>query len=155
MRFSCSILFADIVGFTGLASQCTAQELVKLLNELFGKFDELATVSAAPDVRVSLEQPLGLRGCRCDLADAECVGPARLSSPTASASPPATPLCKRGRLPERSQVAQSWPQTEGDGWVGRPCPEGHLSRLVALTMPSPLAVAGECWHFKSFLGQVT
>lgn len=44
---SCSILFADIVGFTGLASQCTAQELVKLLNELFGKFDELATVSAA------------------------------------------------------------------------------------------------------------
>lgn len=35
------------MGFTGLASQCTAQELVKLLNELFGKFDELATVSAA------------------------------------------------------------------------------------------------------------
>lgn len=33
------------MGFTGLASQCTAQELVKLLNELFGKFDELATVS--------------------------------------------------------------------------------------------------------------
>lgn len=45
--FSYSILFADIVGFTGLASQCTAQELVKLLNELFGKFDELATVSSA------------------------------------------------------------------------------------------------------------
>lgn len=37
-----SILFADIVGFTVLASQCTAQELVRLLNELFGRFDQLA-----------------------------------------------------------------------------------------------------------------
>jgi adenylate cyclase 1 len=41
----CSILFADIVGFTVLASQCTAQELVRLLNELFGRFDQLANVS--------------------------------------------------------------------------------------------------------------
>lgn len=40
-----SILFADIVGFTVLASQCTAQELVRLLNELFGRFDQLANVS--------------------------------------------------------------------------------------------------------------
>ncbi|PSN35319.1 hypothetical protein C0J52_24529, partial [Blattella germanica] len=40
--FLCSILFADIVGFTVLASQCTAQELVRLLNELFGRFDQLA-----------------------------------------------------------------------------------------------------------------
>ena len=37
-----SIVFADIVGFTVLASQCTAQELVRLLNELFGRFDQLA-----------------------------------------------------------------------------------------------------------------
>lgn len=40
-----SILFADIVGFTVLASQCTAQDLVRLLNELFGRFDQLANVS--------------------------------------------------------------------------------------------------------------
>lgn len=40
-----SILFADIVGFTVLASQCTAQELVRLLNELFGRFDQLANVT--------------------------------------------------------------------------------------------------------------
>lgn len=39
-----SILFADIVGFTVLASQCTAQDLVRLLNELFGRFDQLANV---------------------------------------------------------------------------------------------------------------
>lgn len=42
---SVSILFADIVGFTRLSSGCTAQELVKMLNQLFGKFDQLATVS--------------------------------------------------------------------------------------------------------------
>ncbi|XP_072014122.1 adenylate cyclase type 2-like isoform X2 [Amphiura filiformis] len=37
-----SILYADIVGFTALASECTPKELVKTLNELFGKFDQLA-----------------------------------------------------------------------------------------------------------------
>ncbi len=42
---SFSILFADIVGFTVLSSQCSAQELVRLLNELFGRFDQLASVS--------------------------------------------------------------------------------------------------------------
>ncbi|XP_041343603.1 adenylate cyclase type 3-like, partial [Pyrgilauda ruficollis] len=40
--FSRSILFADIVGFTQLSSSCSAQELVKLLNELFARFDKLA-----------------------------------------------------------------------------------------------------------------
>lgn len=41
-----SILFADIVGFTQLSSSCSAQELVKLLNELFARFDKLAAVSS-------------------------------------------------------------------------------------------------------------
>lgn len=38
-----SILFADIKGFTLLSTKCTAQELVKILNELFARFDKLAT----------------------------------------------------------------------------------------------------------------
>ncbi|XP_041375220.1 adenylate cyclase type 3-like [Gigantopelta aegis] len=37
-----SILFADIVGFTAISSNCTAAELIKVLNELFASFDKLA-----------------------------------------------------------------------------------------------------------------
>lgn len=37
-----SILFADICGFTSLSATCTAEELIRLLNELFARFDRLA-----------------------------------------------------------------------------------------------------------------
>lgn len=37
-----SILFADIVGFTAISSNCQAAELVSTLNELFARFDKLA-----------------------------------------------------------------------------------------------------------------
>ncbi|XP_014292581.2 adenylate cyclase type 2 isoform X2 [Halyomorpha halys] len=37
-----SILYADIVNFTPLSEQLTASDLVKTLNELFGRFDQLA-----------------------------------------------------------------------------------------------------------------
>ncbi|CDQ99671.1 unnamed protein product, partial [Oncorhynchus mykiss] len=39
-----SILYADIVGFTKLAGDCSPGELVHMLNELFGKFDQIAKV---------------------------------------------------------------------------------------------------------------
>jgi class 3 adenylate cyclase len=37
-----SILFSDIVGFTTLSSKITPEELVSVLNEIFGRFDTLA-----------------------------------------------------------------------------------------------------------------
>lgn len=37
-----SILYADIVGFTAISSTYSAQELVRILNELFARFDKLS-----------------------------------------------------------------------------------------------------------------
>lgn len=36
-----SILFADIVGFTKMSSNKTAEQLVEILNDLFERFDDL------------------------------------------------------------------------------------------------------------------
>ncbi|MGH0166277.1 UNVERIFIED_CONTAM: hypothetical protein FKN15_055001 [Acipenser sinensis] len=47
-----SILYADIVGFTRLASDCSPKELVIMLNELFGKFDQIAKAREPPSGRV-------------------------------------------------------------------------------------------------------
>lgn len=46
-----SILYADIVNFTPLSEQLSASDLVKTLNELFGRFDQLAMVSFGWQVR--------------------------------------------------------------------------------------------------------
>jgi len=40
-----SILFADIKGFTALSTTCEPEELVRILNDLFARFDKLASVS--------------------------------------------------------------------------------------------------------------
>jgi len=45
-----SILFADIKGFTALASTCSAQQLVRVLNDLFARFDRLAHVSFSKEI---------------------------------------------------------------------------------------------------------
>lgn len=39
-----SVLYADIVNFTPLTATLSSGNLVSLLNELFGKFDEAARV---------------------------------------------------------------------------------------------------------------
>lgn len=58
----CSILYADIVGFTRLASDCSPGELVHMLNELFGKFDQIAKVSwvlvSDPSLQLKAFQPI-------------------------------------------------------------------------------------------------
>lgn len=41
------------MGFTQLSSACSAQELVKLLNELFARFDKLAAVSPPTPTQLS------------------------------------------------------------------------------------------------------
>lgn len=60
---SFSILYADIVGFTRLASDCSPKELVIMLNELFGKFDQIAKVSHY------LQFPSAFITCNTDLID--------------------------------------------------------------------------------------
>ena len=40
-----SILFADIVGFTKMSSNKSAEQLVRLLNDLFGRFDHLTEIN--------------------------------------------------------------------------------------------------------------
>ena len=47
-----SILFADICGFTKLSSQCSAQELVQMLNELFARFDKLAAENGCLRIKI-------------------------------------------------------------------------------------------------------
>ncbi|XP_019675288.1 adenylate cyclase type 7 isoform X1 [Felis catus] len=47
-----SILYADIVGFTRLASDCSPKELVVMLNELFGKFDQIAKANECMRIKI-------------------------------------------------------------------------------------------------------
>lgn len=47
-----SILYADIVGFTKLASTCSPEELVAVLNKLFGRFDDIAKQNGCLRIKI-------------------------------------------------------------------------------------------------------
>uniref|UniRef100_A0A672LYJ3 adenylate cyclase n=1 Tax=Sinocyclocheilus grahami TaxID=75366 RepID=A0A672LYJ3_SINGR len=47
-----SILYADIVGFTHLSSTCTPEELVAVLNKLFGRFDDIAKKNGCLRIKI-------------------------------------------------------------------------------------------------------
>ncbi|KAG7221479.1 hypothetical protein INR49_002454 [Caranx melampygus] len=47
-----SILYADIVGFTKLASTCSPEELVAVLNKLFGRFDSIAKENGCLRIKI-------------------------------------------------------------------------------------------------------
>lgn len=47
-----SILYADIVNFTPLSEQLSASDLVKTLNELFGRFDHLAQENQCMRIKI-------------------------------------------------------------------------------------------------------
>ncbi|XP_033109127.1 adenylate cyclase type 8-like [Anneissia japonica] len=47
-----SLLFADVKGFTQMAANMTAKELVRTLNELFGRFDRIAQVNSCLRIKI-------------------------------------------------------------------------------------------------------
>ncbi|XP_077445508.1 adenylate cyclase type 4 isoform X2 [Stigmatopora argus] len=47
-----SILYADIVGFTKLASSCSPEEMVAVLNKLFGRFDDIAKKNGCLRIKI-------------------------------------------------------------------------------------------------------
>ena len=51
LPFLSSILYADIVNFTPLSEKLSASELVSTLNQLFGRFDQIAQVSISVRMR--------------------------------------------------------------------------------------------------------
>ncbi|XP_077399485.1 adenylate cyclase type 2 [Vanacampus margaritifer] len=47
-----SIIYADIVGFTKLASSCSPEELVAVLNKVFGRFDDIAKKNGCLRIKI-------------------------------------------------------------------------------------------------------
>jgi class 3 adenylate cyclase len=68
-----SILFADIVGFTRMSSTKTAEELVYLLNDLYGRFDRLCETCGCEKISTLGDCYYCVSGCLNGRADhAKC-----------------------------------------------------------------------------------
>lgn len=68
-----SILFADIAGFTKMSSNKSADELVNLLNDLFGRFDKLCTATGCEKISTLGDCYYCVSGCPEPRADhAQC-----------------------------------------------------------------------------------
>ncbi|XP_069129947.1 adenylate cyclase type 9-like [Argopecten irradians] len=68
-----SILFADIVGFTKMSSNKTAEHLVGLLNDLFGRFDKLCQENGCEKISTLGDCYYCVSGCPQERADhAKC-----------------------------------------------------------------------------------
>ncbi|MBT9507676.1 adenylate/guanylate cyclase domain-containing protein [Rhodoferax sp.] len=48
---NCSVLFADIVGFTGITERMSAEALVKMLSEIFSRFDRCVEQSGLTKIK--------------------------------------------------------------------------------------------------------
>lgn len=70
-----SILYADIVGFTAISSTYSAQELVKMLNELFARFDKLAEVCISIVHNISICVMMMLCNAQCSADVVVCYSP--------------------------------------------------------------------------------
>lgn len=68
----CSILFADIVGFTELSSKCTAEELIITLNELFANFDKIGTKNSCQRIKILGDCYYCIAGLDDNKAHAQC-----------------------------------------------------------------------------------
>uniref|UniRef100_A0A915IDR6 adenylate cyclase n=1 Tax=Romanomermis culicivorax TaxID=13658 RepID=A0A915IDR6_ROMCU len=68
-----SILFADIAGFTKMSSNKSADELVDLLNDLFGRFDKLCAITGCEKISTLGDCYYCVSGCPEPRADhAKC-----------------------------------------------------------------------------------
>jgi class 3 adenylate cyclase len=82
-----TILFADLVGFTGLSAQLSATRLVKLLNMLFSEFDRLSIDFGLEKIKTIGDAYMVAGGLTCEGSDhAEAVARMALSMVDASRS---------------------------------------------------------------------